>query len=175
MSHTWYGNRTECNIFDKDGVMTHFPIYCSEGQLLHLSENTRLISQIDTADTFPVNCSNVGRGSCFDDRLGSNSTLYHILDITNTQWGQETRLQGRFMWPHPRNGGVGHNNKHSDKQRGELKIHKQKLTRARVEDQILPLSIAPASGQQKKQKIFRGMWLLKSGNKDLGGCTMCAF
>lgn len=158
MSPSWYGNRTECNMFDKDGVMTHFPIYCSEGQLTHPSENTRLISQIDTADTFPMNCSNVGRGSCFDDRPGSNSTLYHILDITNTQWGQETRLQGRFMWPHPRNGGVGHNNKHSDKQRGELKMHKQKLTWARAEDQILPPSISPASGQQIKY-TFWGMWV----------------
>lgn len=51
--HTWYGNRTECNMFDKDGVMTHFPIYGSEGQLLHLPENTRLITQIVTDDTFP--------------------------------------------------------------------------------------------------------------------------
>lgn len=40
-------------MFDKDGVMTHFPIYGSEGQLLHLSENTLLITQIVTDDTFP--------------------------------------------------------------------------------------------------------------------------
>lgn len=37
---------------------------------------------------------------------------------------KETRLQGRNMWPHPRNGGVGHNNK----QREELRTHKQMLT-----------------------------------------------
>lgn len=55
-------------MFDKDGVMTHFPIYGSEGQLLYLSENALLISQIVRADTFALSCSDVSRGSCFDDR-----------------------------------------------------------------------------------------------------------
>lgn len=55
-------------MFDKDEVMTHFPIYGSEGQLLHLSENAPLISQIVRADMFALSCSNVSRGSRFEDR-----------------------------------------------------------------------------------------------------------
>lgn len=89
VSPAWYGNRTECNMFDKDGVMTHFPMYGSEGQLLRPSEDALLISQIVRANRFALSCSDVSRGSCFDDRPWSNSTLYHILDITNTQWGQK--------------------------------------------------------------------------------------
>lgn len=55
-------------MFDKDGVMTHFPMYGSEGQLLRPSEDALLISQIVRADRFALSCSDVSRGLCFDDR-----------------------------------------------------------------------------------------------------------
>lgn len=43
-----------------------------------------------------------GTSSCWDDKPLSNSTLLHVLDITNTYWGPKTRLQSKKMSTHPK-------------------------------------------------------------------------